>query len=201
MPTHAGSGPRAADLAGRWPLEALPDVREALLAAWGDPARGYHDLRHLTEVLDRLAELGCDDPLVLLAAWFHDAVHEGGPDDEERSARWALVALPRDVGDEVARLVRVTADHRPAEGDRRGQLLSDADLAILAASGERYDEYVRDVRREYADVPDADFARGRAAVLADLLAKETLFHTDTARELWEDRARANVSAELTRLRG
>ena len=34
-------------------------VRDALLAAYGDGARGYHDLRHLTEVLDRL-----DEPVV-----------------------------------------------------------------------------------------------------------------------------------------
>ena len=186
-------------LAERWPLDGRDHVRDELLAAWGAPERGYHDLRHLTEVLDRLSELGCEDLLVLLAAWFHDAVYEGAPHDEERSARWALTALSGDVGHEVARLVRVTADHRPAPDDRRGQLLSDADLAILAAPAERYAEYVRDVRQEYAAVPDADFARGRAAVLRDLLAKESLFHTATARGLWEDRARANVTAELVDL--
>ena len=48
-------------------------------------------------------------------------------------------------------------------------------------------------------MPDDDFARGRAAVLRDLLAKDSLFHTAAARELWEDRARGNVSAELARL--
>lgn len=187
------------DLAGRWPLAGLHDVRDELLAAWGDPARGYHDRRHLAEVLDRLADLDCDEPVVLLAAWFHDAVHDGAPDDEERSARWAQAALPRDVGDEVARLVRLTADHRPDEADRRGHLLSDADLAILAAPADRYDEYCRDVRREYAAVSDADFARGRAAVLRDLLAKESLFHTPSARDRWEDAARVNVAAELVLL--
>ncbi len=33
------------------------DVRDALLAAYADPGRGYHDTLHLTEVLDRLDEL------------------------------------------------------------------------------------------------------------------------------------------------
>ncbi len=187
------------DLAGRWPLETHLDVRDALLAAWGDPWRCYHDLRHLAEVLDRLTDLGCDDDVVVLAAWFHDGVHDGAADDEERSAAWAGRALPPDVAPEVARLVRTTERHRPAPDDQRGQLLSDADLAILAAPAGRYAEYVADVRREYAAVPDDDFARGRAAVLRDLMAKESLFHTGTARRLWEDRARANVTAELTRL--
>ena len=189
------------DLADRWPLTSHLDVRDDLLAAWGAPGRRYHDRRHLGEVLDRLAELGCEDAVVLLAAWFHDAVHEGDRDDEERSAVWAERALPDDVAPEVARLVRMTERHRPADDDPRGQLLSDADLAILAASPERYAEYVRDVRAEYAAVPDEHFARGRTAVLGDLLAKESLFQTASGRERWEEAARANVSAELATLRG
>ncbi|WP_426246254.1 HD domain-containing protein [Nocardioides sp. LHG3406-4] len=190
-----------------WPLSGYDGLRDELIAAYADPSRGYHDLRHLTEVLERLGELeraGADfdrEP-VLLAAWFHDSVYAGGGDDEELSARWAERALPEDVNAaEVARLVRLTATHRPDADDRNGCALSDADLAILAAPAERYREYVASVRREYAHVSDADFAAGRADVLADLLAKETLFHTTHARGHWEAAARANVGAELEGLRG
>ena len=35
------------DLADRWPIPALHDVRDELLAAWDRD--GYHDLRHLTD--------------------------------------------------------------------------------------------------------------------------------------------------------
>lgn len=187
------------DLARRWPLDTHLDVRDALLAAWGEPGRSYHDLRHLAEVLDRLDELGCDETTVRLAAWFHDAIHDGAADDEERSAQWAERALPAASAGEVARLVRLTASHRPADDDTAGQQLCDADLAILAAGPARYAEYAADVRAEYAEVPDADFARGRSAVLGGLLAKPTLFHTAVGRARWEDRARANVTAELTQL--
>jgi predicted metal-dependent HD superfamily phosphohydrolase len=62
-----------------------------------------------------------------------------------------------------------------------------------------YAEYVADVRGEYAHVPDVLFATGRAAVLRDLLAKPTLFHTAHARAHWEPAARANVEAELDEL--
>lgn len=191
-------------LAERWPLEGGGDLRDELLAAWGSGERGYHDLRHLAEVLDRLADLGCSDSRVLLAAWFHDAVYDGRPEAEERSARWAEDALPslglsaEEVA-EVARLVRLTEDHRPAPGDASGEALTDADLAILAADDARYAEYVAGVRAEYAHVPEPDFAAGRAAVLSDLLAKETLFHTAVARERWEERARENLARELADL--
>lgn len=183
-----------------WPL---PDtaLRDDLVRRWSTD-RGYHDLTHLAEVLDHLIALDAgDDTTLLLAAWFHDAVYDDAPDPEERSAQLAEMLLA-DAGvdvPEVARLVRLTAHHRPADDDWRGQLLTDADLAILAAPTDRYEEYVAGVRAEYAAVPDPDFARGRAAVLRELLAKPTLFHTTRARELWEGQARANVAAELTRL--
>lgn len=193
------------ELARWWPLAGQDVLRAELEAAYADPARGYHDTLHLTEVLARLDELAAsvayDREPVLLAAWFHDAVYDGGPDAEERSARWASSALAGlEPADEVARLVRLTERHRPAVDDVNGCALSDADLAILAAPPERYAAYVAAVRREYAHVSDVDFTAGRASVLADLLAKPTLFHTAYARDNWESAARANVEAEVSAMR-
>lgn len=201
------------DLEGHWPtrLADHTSLRDRLLACYAAPHRGYHDTRHLEEVLERLDDLmaqpsaaGVDRDAVVLAAWFHDAVYDGHPDDEERSAALAEVTLtasdvPRLLVAEVARLVRLTREHRPDDEDLGGQVLSDADLAILAAGRERYDEYVRDVRREYAHLDDATFRTGRAAVLRELLAKPSLFHTPLARETWEDAARANLEREVADL--
>ncbi len=191
------------DLDRFWPPHLPSSLRVRLEAAYGDPGRGYHDLLHLSEVLRHVDDLlDADDPIrdtVLLAAWFHDAVYDGH-DDEERSAVLAESSLGGPLGAEVARLVRVTADHRPAASDRAGQVLCDADLAILAAEPARYASYTAGVRREYAHVPDPDFAAGRAAVLRDLLARPRLFHTAAAQR-WEARARANVEAEVARLTG
>ncbi|MCF6378996.1 hypothetical protein L2K70_15370 [Nocardioides KLBMP 9356] len=190
-------------LADRWPLDDADDLRDELLAAW-DRA-GYHDQLHLAEVLDRLellADAGArfDPTTVALAAWFHDAVYDGAYDDEERSAQWAERALPAPYDDEVARLVRMTVHHRPADDDLAGCALSDADLGILAAPPERYAVYVAGVRTDFALVADDDFRAGRAAVLADLVAKASLFHTPQGRELWEERARDNLARELEELR-
>ena len=196
------------DPADTWPLPDGLDVRDELLTAYADPARGYHDLRHLTEVTERIGTLAesLDEPAlraVLLAAWFHDAVYDGERDAEERSAAWAERALDGLVDAatvaEVARLVRLTESHRPAQDDLSGCVLSDADLGILAADAERYAEYVAAVRREYAHLDDAVFTAGRRAVLADLLAKPRLFHTPHAVAHWEEPARANAGAELARL--
>ena len=189
-------------LAERWPLPDRTDLRDELLAAWDRP--GYHDLLHLREVLDRLDLLtggaaATDQTALVLAAWFHDAVYDGAPDDEERSAQWAERALPEPHAAEVARLVRMTAHHRPADDDAAGCALSDADLGILAAPRERYDAYVAGVRADFAHVGDDDFRAGRLAVLRDLAAKPWLFHSARARELWESTARANLDREISEL--
>ncbi len=153
-------------------------------------------------MLTRIEELGeGDDREIVLAAWFHDAVYDGTPDDEENSALLAereLAGTDVDVA-EVARLVRLTATHDPAADDHAGQVLCDADLAILAADADRYREYAAGVRQDYAFVPDADFRAGRRAVLEELLAREHLFRTEHARQAWDSQARANLRAEITTL--
>jgi predicted metal-dependent HD superfamily phosphohydrolase len=192
------------DLARWWPLPDRTDLRDRLCEAYDDAARGYHDRTHLVEVLERLDELIPPDhptrDAVLLAAWFHDAVYDTEGDNEERSARLAeeeLADTPHAA--EVARLVRLTETHRPADDDLDGQLLCDADLAILAAPPERYDDYTAGVRAEYAVIPDHVFREGRRSILQELLAKPTLFHTEQARRRWEVRARANLQAEIAAL--
>lgn len=196
------------DLLLAWPLPGARDLGAQLVASYTHPERGYHDSRHIAEVLERVHELSAhqerfDRMPVVLAAWFHDAVYDAQPDAEKRSAAWAAEALPGlvepSVVDEVVRLVLVTEHHRPADDDANGCALSDADLAILAASAERYAEYVAAVRREWSHLGDAEFTAGRAAILRDLLAKPHLFQTRYAQEHWEAAARANVEAELEQL--
>jgi predicted metal-dependent HD superfamily phosphohydrolase len=190
------------DLARYWPLDD-DELRRRLEEAYDAPGRGYHDLLHLTEVLEHVDELllpgDTHRTAVLVAAWFHDAVYEGRDDDETRSANLAESLLDGSLAGEVGRLVRITATHRPADGDVAGQVLCDADLAILAAPAERYASYVAGVRAEHAHVSDADFAAGRAAVLRDLLDKPTLFHTARGLRRWEKPARTNVRRELSTL--
>jgi predicted metal-dependent HD superfamily phosphohydrolase len=196
------------DLLLAWPLPGARDLGAQLVASYAHPDRGYHDTRHLAEVLERIHELAShgaafDRMAVVLAAWFHDSVYDAQPDAEKRSAAWAAEALPTLVEpatvDEVVRLVLITEHHKPADRDRNGCALSDADLAILAAPPERYEEYVAGVRRDYASVPDDQFRAGRAAVLRDLLGRQALFRTAHARAHWEVHARANLTVELAAL--
>ena len=77
----------------------------------------------------------------------------------------------------------------------------DADLWILSATQERFDEYCAQVREEYAAVPDDAFAAGRTRVLQPFLRRDTVYATRHARRAWNDRARLNLARELSRLSG
>lgn len=179
-----------------------------LLARYGEPHRRYHTVRHLREVLAIVDELAAeaDDPdAVRLAAWFHDAVYAIGSASNERDSAQLAEQVLEGLGTpaaricETARLVLLTASHRPERGDRNAAVLCDADLAILGAPPERYLEYAAEVRQEYAAVPDEAFRRGRAEVLRSLRDAPALFHTALARERYEERARANLAAEIAAL--
>ncbi|SPT58656.1 Uncharacterized protein conserved in bacteria [Actinomadura madurae] len=198
----------AMDLVDRWVALAGPHTRHIgteLDERYGEPHRRYHTREHLAAVLDLVDELAghaADPDLVRLAAWFHDAVYDPErADNEERSARLAARMLAdtdlgrRDV-DQVVRLVELTTTHAPDEDDADGQVLCDADLAILGAEPDRYAAYAAAVREEYAFVPDELFKAGRAEVLNGLLALPRLFHTPAAHDRFEERARTNIRTEL-----
>ncbi|MFI0483853.1 HD domain-containing protein [Actinomadura sp. 9N215] len=196
------------DLVDRWVALAGPHTRHIgteLDHRYGEPHRRYHTREHLTAVLDlvdELAEHAAAPDTVRLAAWFHDAVYDPErADNEERSARLAArmladTDLPAPDVEQVVRLVELTATHAPAEDDRDGQVLCDADLAILGSEPAQYAAYAAAVREEYAFVPEELFRAGRAEVLNALLALPKLFHTPIAHERYEQRARNNLRTEL-----
>ncbi len=180
----------------------------AVVGAWSEPHRRYHDLAHLAAVLgivDQLADAADDAAAVRLAAWYHDVAYDPQRDDnEEVSAARARIGLLGLVDDatlvEVERLVLLTAGHDPAPGDANGAVLCDADLAVLASPPEAYVAYASAVREEYGHLSDEVFTAGRTAVLEHLLALPELYRLpDVAAEL-TGRARANMTAELGLLR-
>lgn len=198
-------------------MQAAQELRDDLLDAWSAPSRHYHDATHLLSVLDaidimrlRAAEIGLplsDRELraARLGAWFHDAVYEGVAGDDERASaalaveRLGSLHVDASLVADVERLVLATIAHVVEAGDRAGEVLMDADLAVLARSEDGYARYTALVRRDYAHVPDELWQTGRASVLRGLLASPRLFVSPAAPEEWEPRARRNLQRELAGL--
>ncbi|SCK49885.1 Predicted metal-dependent phosphohydrolase, HD superfamily [Variovorax sp. HW608] len=185
------------------PDEALLDE---LLAAHCEAHRAYHTLQHLGECFALLeAQPGsAQRPAeVALALWFHDAVYDvRRHDNEERSAEWARRAMQDagaapDAAERVHALVMATRhEAEPIGADAR--LLVDIDLAILGAPAERFAEYERQIRIEYAHVPAEVFETRRREKLAGFLARDPLYLTAPMRERFEAAARANLKRAVKR---
>lgn len=178
-----------------------------LVAAYSQPHRHYHTLQHLRECLDHFdaaASLARRPAEVELALWFHDAVYDPArTDNEALSADWAARSMEAAGCDPAAAarvraLVLATAGHE-ATDDPDTALLLDIDLAILGTAPERFAEYERQVRAEYAHVPDEDFGVGRGRVLAGFLARPRLYLTQPYHAALEERARANLAGSLAAL--
>lgn len=199
----------------------VAELGESLLQAWEQPHRAYHHSGHLSQMLTDLDRLyahrtqGSTPLALILAAWFHDAVYEGAPgEDERRSEQLASASLEPLVTaglltdqelQMVSLLVRATATHElPESADLpQGyepadlQLFLDADMAILAADSVRYRRYLRGVRSEYSHFDDEAFRTGRTTFLRSILGRERIFLSEEALRLWEEPAQANLRAELS----
>ena len=165
----------------RWDatLPDQPALGADLIRRYSEPHRRYHTTEHLRHVLTMIDELADDSHdlfLVRLAAWFHDAVYAippGQVSNEEASARLALrelgrAGLEQEDLTQVARLVRLTETHLPGPRDPDGELLCDADLAILAAEPDGYARYVAADPRRVRGHARGAVPRRPAAVLTEL---------------------------------
>ena len=177
--------------------EALPDI---------------DDLKALLENIDFMAQTARNPDALRLAAWFHGVrfdvsaqavaqakdgldIHAGA-----LKAQGVLTSLemPQPQVQRVVGLIESLEGHRGDPDDIDAQVLSDADLSILAADPEDYLDYMCQLRREYSAYDDAEFVSARSQVVSALLARRQLFWTHAA-SAWEELARENLRAELERL--
>lgn len=183
-----------------------------LVAAYSQPQRSYHNLRHIHDCLQQLdlaiaAGVDCPRPDEVEAGiWFHDAVYDShAADNERQSADWALRNLTRagvdqDVAQRVAALIEATRhDCQPDSPESR--LLLDIDLSILGREPAVFAEYDRQIRAEYGWVPQEAYREGRAKILAGFLTRPAIYQTAHFRERYERQARLNVAAAIGALRG
>ncbi|RGE45284.1 N-methyl-D-aspartate receptor NMDAR2C subunit [Comamonas testosteroni] len=177
-----------------------PNFKQQLLAAWAKPQRHYHNQQHLAECLNHFEDaqtLARHSGEVEIALWFHDAIYElKAKDNEQRSADWAVQALA-DCGVREAACQRVHAlimatCHAAVPEEADAQLLVDIDLAILGAAPERFAEYDRQVRAEYAWAPGLIYSFKRKQVLQGFLQREHIYSTPHFAQKLEQQARENL---------
>ncbi len=179
-----------------------------LVAMYSQSHRYYHTLEHIAEVLKvagRLRKFAENPNAVMLAIWYHDAIYDPKQrDNEAKSADFAknvleVLGVPSPTIATVTDLILATAHGTPHEWNADVRVMLDADLAILGSGETRYLRYAADIRREYAWVPNAEYATARVAVLDGFLARQRIFHTDVMFLEGEGSTRRNLLAERATL--
>jgi predicted metal-dependent HD superfamily phosphohydrolase len=138
---------------------------------------------------------------VEMALWFHDAIYDvHRHDNEEQSAQWAREALEAagvaaEVAARIEQLVLAT-QHTAIPHGADACLLVDIDLGILGAEKARFAEYERQIRAEYAHVPEPLFSQRRRAILRSFLERPAIYGTEPFRAALEERARCNLARSI-----
>jgi predicted metal-dependent HD superfamily phosphohydrolase len=183
------------------------DTFDSLVAAYSEKQRHYHTADHIDHCLDlfdrhrHLAERPVE---VELALWFHDAIYNPlSKDNEARSAQWAtkfLTAINQDESliKRVNDMILATI-HDAALTDGDTQLLVDIDLSILGSAPDIYNEFEKNVRREYKWVPSPLFRRERRKILKSFADRHSIYSTTALREQLEAPARENLARAIASL--
>ena len=186
------------------PAAAYP-LFDDLVARYREPHRHYHNLEHISEVLQvisRLIDTAANPDAIYLAAWYHDAIYDPrSKDNEERSAFLAAqtlgtLPLSPELIEKTGQLIRATAHTSERIDDIDAHILLDADLAILAAETRRYQRYAEAIRKEYSSVGEVAYRAGRSQVLRSFLGRPRIYHTVRMFEVGEGAARRNIAREL-----
>ena len=182
-------------------------VYTRLAEAYAEPTRAYHTSEHIEDcltLLDASRTLARRVDEVEVAIWFHDAVYVATrTDNEKRSAELARASLrdaqvTSDIAERIGGLVLETR-HETTPHEADAALLCDIDLSILGRSPAMFDRFERQIRQEYAMVPEPIYRTRRSDVLRKFLSRTAVYQTAWFRRHYEDRARANLERLLTKL--
>ncbi len=169
--------------------------------------RYYHNLDHLTNLLVQLtaaSRLINNWDGVLFALYYHDIVYNPvKKDNEEKSAvlavkRLKALTVQKEFINECEQMILATKTHQPGN-NIDAAFFTDADLSILGADLKTYQQYCKQVRKEYSIFPDVLYKPGRRKVLQHFIDMQPIYKTDHFFALFETTAKQNLSQELATL--
>lgn len=183
---------------------------QLFVTRYSEPHRAYHTLAHIKDCLEQFALVRhlCEDPLAVeLAIWFHDLIYDVPPrENEVRSGESLLdfaqeAHLPFTTSVVAHKCVLATA-HAHEAGFPDAHIMVDVDLSILGRSWDVYETYTKQIRKEYAVVPDVFYRHKRKQIMEKFLqsvCEKGLYHTDMFRSLYEAQAKQNLEREIPTL--
>lgn len=170
--------------------------------AYSKKSRHYHNLTHLKEMITcfEIYRNKLQNPNeILFSIFYHDFVYSASKKDNElKSAEYTLSILPENISlnkQLVFDAICATQQHQQNVIEDINWLI-DFDLKILAKDWDDYKIYFEQIRKEYRIYPDFLYKPGRAKALKHFLENEFIFQTEEFRNLYEEKARANIEKEI-----
>lgn len=167
--------------------------------------RRYHTLSHLLFCLSNLDK--CKESLISpdqveMAIWYHDIIYvPGSPDNEKESRDYFIAKLGRYLPDEfqsgVCDLIMVTdLKNKPATPDQ--QYMCDIDVSSFGLDWQLFLHDSRDLYKEEVgpETEPLNYIARKIRFFEAVIEHPPIFYTEFFRELYEDKANANISRFL-----
>ena len=174
-----------------------------VVARYGEPHRRYHNLHHIQSLLSLLKVQIAECSDIYWAVMYHDAIYTPtSQTNESESARLAHVHL-LEMGIDpcpTERMILATKNHTvDAARSEAEQAFLDADMSILGAPPALYQNYLTQIRQEYQQITDEQFALGRARFIQKTLLSGSIYGTRRFINIFEKQAELNLNDELRRI--
>lgn len=181
---------------------------QELTSLYNSKNRIYHNLNHIEALLkfsEEYKHLLNSPETIDFTIWYHDAIYDASKsNNEEKSAELAKLhltqlGLSKQLIENCYKLIIATQTHtlNNSLNSFDAQFLLDIDLSILAAERKQYIEYTQQIRKEYKMHPDSLYNEGRKKVLKHFLEMENIYKTELFQNLWEEKAKENISYEMS----
>jgi predicted metal-dependent HD superfamily phosphohydrolase len=189
------------------------EILKKLLTYYSEPHRYYHTLTHIVAMLTEFGKISsvADTPhAISFAIWYNDVIYDtklvepNVLSNEERSALLSMedlfvIGMSDSFSLKVYDLILATNHSGKNSSNWDVQILLDLDLAILGSNQYLFDEYERNIRKEYSGVPDALYKQKRLEVLMKFYNREPLYLTQLFRKKYEVIAKMNLERSMKSL--
>jgi len=165
--------------------------------------RYYHTLNHLDNLFQELFPIKDkleDWETIQFSIFYHDIIYNASRNDNEEKSAILEIERLKEIGLSENQILKcnhqilMTKSHEISDNDTN--YFTDADLSILGKNWETYEEYYKQIRKEYRIYPDFIYNRGRKKALKQFLEMKRIFKTDYFFEKYEKQARLNLQSEL-----
>jgi len=178
-------------------------ILDILIAAYSEKQRAYHTVQHIYECLILFESIRSelnDTHAVALAIYFHDVIYDPqAKDNELKSAELFEQYMAQDLSVNTVQKIKqwILATQKHVSTDVPDlQFLLDIDLAILAATPERFMEYEQQIQQEYSWVDPQVYSTKRKEVLTHFYQTKLLYQTAYFQKNFELRAKQNLKQIL-----